>query len=62
MAELAELGTAYRDDPGDVATNMDAWSMYMLWDAGRKAKMSPPADTGSIKASEWLDRSGAKAP
>ncbi|HUX17770.1 MAG TPA: hypothetical protein VMV63_01100 [Acidithiobacillus sp.] len=59
IVDLDELGSTYQDDPGDLTTNMDAWSLYILWDAGRKlekAKMPTPPDAGSIHASEWLAR------
>lgn len=54
-----ELGSTYQEDAWDMAANMDAWSMYILWDTGRKlekAKIPTPPDAGSIQAFEWLDR------
>lgn len=59
VAEVSVLGESYKDDPGDMATDADSWSLYMLWDAGRKLDkpmMPTPPDAGSIQASEWLAR------
>jgi len=59
ILDTDELGSTYQDDPGDLTNNMDAWSLYILWDAGRKldkSKMPTPPDAGSLQASEWLAR------
>jgi len=59
VAHVTELGSTYRDDPGDLATSADAWSIYILWAAGRKlerCRMPLLPEPDSIHASEWLTK------